>query len=163
MKKKKTNMDLAGIGRRLKDIRKKLDLRQKEFAETLDITMVTLSDIETGKKRPGSDMLFNLSGLYNVNLDFLLHGQGNMFRQGMKMDGVTVEDNAFGDNTDHVREMLWYMQNSRLAQTAFILLSQEYVYRNEFIIKGDIETQKKKREQENSGSADKKADGTLAK
>jgi hypothetical protein len=31
-----------------------------------------------------------------------------------------------------------------MAQTAFILLSQEYVYRNEFIIKGDIEIQKKK-------------------
>lgn len=159
MKKKKTNMDLVGIGNRLKDIRKKLNLRQKEFAETLDITMVTLSDIETGKKRPGSDILFNLSGLYNVNLDFLLHGQGHMFRQGAEAKGVMVEDNAFGEYTDQVREMLWYMQNSRMAQIAFILLSQEYVYRNEFIIKGDIETQKKKREQENSESADKKADG----
>jgi transcriptional regulator with XRE-family HTH domain len=161
MKKKKTNMDLVGIGRRLKDIRKKLNLRQKEFAEKMDITMVTLSDIETGKKRPGSDILFNLSELYDVNLDFLLFGQGSMFRQGMKMDGVTVEENAFGDYTDDVREMLWYMRNSRLARGGFIALTKEFAYRNSILIGHEIDLKKEKNEQETSGSVDKKAEGGI--
>lgn len=159
MKKKKTNMDLVGIGSRLKDIRKKLNLRQKEFADVLNITMVTLSDIETGKKQPGGYTLYNLSELYNVNLDFLLHGIGSMFRQVKEIDGVTIEDDAFGVLTNEVREMLWYMQNSRLARFAFITLAQEYILENGVLLKHDIDYEKEKKEQESSGSVDKKADG----
>ncbi len=159
MKKKKTKMDLVGIGSRLKDIRKKLDFTQKEFAETMTITMVTLSDVETGKKRPSSEMLFSLSKLYDVNLDFLLFGYGCMFREGADVKGVMIEDNSFGEYTDDVREMLWYMQNSRLARTAFITLTKEYIYRNWVILRRDINLQKEKNEQETSGRVVKKVDG----
>ncbi|MDQ1355546.1 MAG: hypothetical protein QG657_5856 [Acidobacteriota bacterium] len=142
-------MDLAGIGSRLKNIRKKLDFTQKEFAEILAITMVTLSDIETGKKQPGSDLLFNLAKSFEVNLDFLLFGRGCKFREGAEVKGVMIEDNSFGENTDDVREMLWYMQNSRLAQNAFITLTKEYIYRNWVILRKDINLQNNKNEQEN--------------
>lgn len=149
MEKKSITMDLEGIGARLKSIRKKLNFKQKEFSEILNITMVTLSDIETGKKRPGSDILFILTEKYKVNLDFLLRGEGYMFRQGAEAKGVMVEDNAFGDNTKDVREILWYMQHSMLARNAFITLIKEYMYRNDEILKKDIEFQKGKNEQEN--------------
>jgi transcriptional regulator with XRE-family HTH domain len=151
MKKKKTTMDLAGIGSRVKAIRKKLDCTQKEFAKIMGITMVTLSDIETGKKRPGSDLLFILSDLYNVSLNFLLHGKGKMFRLDEEIDGVFIEDNAFGDYTDDVRELLWYMQNSRLARGAFVALTKEYLFRNESLIKleTDLHKEKNKKEFEN--------------
>lgn len=145
-------MDLVGIGNRLKDIRKKLNLRQKEFAESLGITMVTLSDIETGKKQPGGCTLYNLSKLCDVNLDFLLHGIGSMFRQVKEIDGVTIEDNAFGILTNEVREMLWYMRNSSLARFAFITLAKEYIYRNRVILSQDINLQKEKNERENDGA-----------
>lgn len=159
MKKKKATIDLVGIGSRLKNIRKKLDFTQKLFAETMDITMVTLSDVETGEKRPGSDILFILSKAYNVNLDFLLHGQGCMFRQGAGVKGVMIEDNTFGEYTDDVREILWYMQNSLLVRTAFLSLTKEYMYRNRVILRKDINLQKEKNERETSGSVVKKADG----
>lgn len=150
MAKKLLKMDLAGIGTRLKDIRKKLNLRQKEFADVLNTTMVTLSDIETGKKRPGSDILFILSDVYKVNLDFLLHGQGHMFRLGAEAKGVLVDENVFGDYTKDVREMLWYMQHSMLARSAFITLTKEYIYRNEEILKKDIKLQEEKNYKEKS-------------
>lgn len=154
-------MDLAGIGSRVKAIRKILDFTQKEFAETMEITMVTLSDIETGKKRPGSDILFNLSELYDVNLDFLLFGRGDMFRHALENDEVMIGDNAFGVLTNEVREMLWYMQNSRLARFAFITLTKEYIIENGALLKYDIDSENEKKEQETSGSVDKKTDGKL--
>ncbi|MDQ1352605.1 MAG: hypothetical protein QG657_2911, partial [Acidobacteriota bacterium] len=72
MKKKKTTIDLVGIGKRLKAIRKALGLLQKDFVKVVNINMSTLSDMETGKKRPGSEMLFILSDKYRVNLHYLL-------------------------------------------------------------------------------------------
>lgn len=158
MKKKEIKMDLAGIGSRVKAIRKILDFTQKEFALTMEITMVTLSDIETGKKRPGSDILFNLSELYDVNLDFLLFGRGDMFRHALENDEVMIGDNTFGDYTDDIRELLWYMRNSRLARGGFVALAKEFMFRNEVLIKSEINV---KKERETSGSVDKKTDGKL--
>ncbi|MDQ1355072.1 MAG: hypothetical protein QG657_5381 [Acidobacteriota bacterium] len=80
MKKKKTTIDLVGIGKRMKAIRTELGLLQRDFIKVVNITMSTLSDIETGKKRPGSEILFILSDEYRVNLHYLLHGEGEMFR-----------------------------------------------------------------------------------
>jgi transcriptional regulator with XRE-family HTH domain len=148
MEKKKVNFDLPGIGDRLKAIRKNLNLKQKELAEILNTTVVTLSDIETGKKRPGIEILFILSEEYRVNPVHLLHGEGDMFRREAETKGVTIEDNLFGEYTDHVREMLWYMQHSMLARSAFLTMVKEYIYKYEKLLEKDIERQKRKDEKE---------------
>ena len=144
MEKKKVKFDLPGTGSRLKAIRKNLNLMQKEFADILDVTVVTLSDIERGKKKPGSDILFTLSEVYRVNLAYLLHGEGNMFRPEAETKGITIEDGIFGDYTDDVKEMLWYMQHSRLARSAIMTMLKEYLYRNEDLLQKDIKRQKEK-------------------
>lgn len=144
MDKKKIKYDLAGIGNRLKSIRKQLKMRQVDFASILNVTVVTLSDIETGKKRPGSEIMYILSELYRVNLAYLLHGEGDMYRPAADTKGITVEDGIFGDYTDDVKEMLWYMQNSRLARSAIITMAKEYFYRSEDLLKKDMERQKEK-------------------
>jgi transcriptional regulator with XRE-family HTH domain len=144
MDKKKIDYDLTGIGRRLKSIRKHLKLRQLEFASILNVTVVTLSDIETGKKKPGSEMLFILSEVYRVNLAYLLHGEGDMYRPTADTKGIIIEEGIFGDYTNDVKEILWYMQHSRLARSAIITMAKEYLYRNEDIVTKDLERQKEK-------------------
>lgn len=144
MDKKKIEYDLTGIGRRLKSIRKHLKLRQLEFASILNVTVVTLSDIETGKKKPGSEMMFILSKIYRVNLAYLLHGEGDMYRPTADTKGIIIEEGIFGDYTHDVKEALWYMQYSRLARSAIITMAKEYLYRNEEIIKKDLDRQKEK-------------------
>jgi transcriptional regulator with XRE-family HTH domain len=144
MSKKKIEYDLTGIGHRLKAIRKHLKLRQLEFAAILNVTVVTLSDIETGKKKPGSEMLFILSEVYRVNLAYLLHGEGDMHRPIADTKGIIIEDGIFGDYTNDVKEILWYMQHSRLARSAIIATAKEYIYRNEDIVTKDLERQKEK-------------------
>jgi transcriptional regulator with XRE-family HTH domain len=142
MKKKKTTIDQVSIGNRVKAIRKALGLLQKDFVKVVNINMSTLSDIETGKKRPGSEMLFILSDEYRVNLHYLLHGEGEMFRQEKPLSGIAFADGTFGEYTEDVKELLWYLQHSRLARGGIIAMSKEFCYRNSALIKSEIQNKK---------------------
>lgn len=144
MDKKKIKYDMIGMGNRLKSIRKQLKLRQVDFAAILNVTVVTLSDIETGKKRPGSEIMYILSEVYRVNLAYLLHDEGDMYRPAADTKGITIEEGIFGDYTNDVKEILWFMQHSRLARSAIITMAKEYLYRSEDILAKDLERQKEK-------------------
>ncbi|MCU0286492.1 MAG: helix-turn-helix domain-containing protein [Acidobacteria bacterium] len=150
MKKKAVDIDLQAVGSRIKAIRKKLQLMQRDFVKIVNITMSTLSDIETGKKRPGSEMLFILSDVYQVNLHYILHGEGEMFRTGKEVSGITIADNIFGEYTDDFKEILWYMQHSLLFRAAVIVFGKDYLLRNELLIERDIRRKEEKnKEMEN--------------
>ncbi len=139
------NMDIKQIGWRIKGIRNSLQMKQKEFAKTLETSVTNLSDVETGKKKPGFDLVYLLSSRHQVDLVYLLHGEGQPFRgQGGATGGPRREKPAgpdldFGMHTRDVEELLWYMKNSRLALTALISMCKEYLYRNESIIRKDIQ------------------------
>ncbi len=66
------------IGERIKLIRKKLNLTQKEFGDLLGIPLTMVSKYETGTNKPSSDILSKLGEL-KVNLNWLLTGEGEMF------------------------------------------------------------------------------------
>lgn len=154
MKKKKVEIDLPGIGDRMKAIRKRLGLMQRDFIKIVNITMSTLSDIETGKKRPSSEILFILSDVYKVNLHYLLHGEGDMFRSGAEegISGITLADDIFGEYTDDFKEILWYMKHSLLARAAIIVMAKEYCLKNEEMLKKEM----KKKEEKNKDKKEKK-------
>lgn len=150
MKKKSISIDLPAIGKRVKAIRKKLELMQRDFVKIINVNMATLSDIETGKKRPGSEMLYILSDVYRVNLHYLLHGEGEMFRSEKEVTGITVPDNIFGEYTDDFKEIFWYMEHSLLFRAAVIVFGKDYLLRNELLIAKDIKRiEEKNKEMEN--------------
>ncbi len=64
---------------RLKSLRKKLGFNQGEFAEKLRISQTYYSEIERGSKGFSATVLLSLYAL-NVNLDWLIGGEGEMFR-----------------------------------------------------------------------------------
>ncbi len=64
---------------RLKLLRKNLGFSQAEFAEKLGISQTFLSDIEKGKKGFSANILLSLLRL-NVNLDWFIGGEGEIFR-----------------------------------------------------------------------------------
>lgn len=68
------------IGKRLKMLRKSLNLNQEDFAKQIGMSSVSfISEIETGKKSFGSDFLYSLkSKMPMVNLNWLLSGEGEM-------------------------------------------------------------------------------------
>ena len=72
---------LSSPGRRLKHLRKQLNLRQKNFAEELQISQSTLSQIENDYYRPSFESLNRLTHLFDVNCNWLIAGTGHPFRQ----------------------------------------------------------------------------------
>ena len=59
------------LSMRIKELRTSKNLTQKEFAETLNISTVSVSSYETGVKTPSLDMIINISKRYNVSIDWL--------------------------------------------------------------------------------------------
>ncbi len=64
---------------RLLELRKYFDLTQKSFAETLGLTQGNYNRYEKGKVEPAYSVLNNISNKYNVNLNWLSNGTGEMF------------------------------------------------------------------------------------
>ena len=67
------NLDLAD---RLKKIRLELNLKQKEIAAELKISKATYSEVEGGNYNPNFNLIENIVLKYNVNLYYLLFGEG---------------------------------------------------------------------------------------
>lgn len=60
------------FAKRLRDLREKNNLQQKELAKELDVLEATISMWETGKRVPYSDMLIKLANFFDVSVDYLL-------------------------------------------------------------------------------------------
>lgn len=60
------------ISSRIKELRKNLGLTQNQFAESLNISTVSISSYETGAKTPSLDMIINMAKTYNVSADWLI-------------------------------------------------------------------------------------------
>jgi transcriptional regulator with XRE-family HTH domain len=127
---------LMAIGSRIIDIRKKLRINQKEFAASLDMSPSYLSTIENGNGNPCVGFFFRLSMTYNVNLNYLIHGTGNMFiKQEIKKP---FEKKDFADGIETVEDMLWLMENSTLFKATVIGFSNKFFYENERTIKRSL-------------------------
>jgi transcriptional regulator with XRE-family HTH domain len=87
MSRKKSIYDKK-ICERIKELRSKLAFTGIEFAEKVGISQGYLSDIENIKAFPGKTLLLAISYIYNVNIDWLLTGEGEMIRKPGEKFGV---------------------------------------------------------------------------
>lgn len=67
------------IGNRFKQIRKLLSKSQEQLATELDVTKQAISNIETCKSFPSIQLLYKLCHDYDVNINYLLTGNGEIF------------------------------------------------------------------------------------
>lgn len=67
------------IGDRLKVIREHLKLSQNQFVEVFNIKQATLSKYERNDLSIPDELKMKLMTEYNINLNWLLTGQGSMF------------------------------------------------------------------------------------
>lgn len=63
------------LGKRLNQIRKDRALSQQAFAAMLDTSSGYISEIEQGKKMPGSEFLLSLWRVFGVDLNWFLTGE----------------------------------------------------------------------------------------
>lgn len=66
-------------GERVNEVRKSLDLTLEKFGEKLGVTKTTISRIEKGVNNLTDQMAISICREYNVNYDFLMYGEGEMF------------------------------------------------------------------------------------
>ncbi len=64
---------------RIAELIKALGIRKKEFAENIGISTGNLSDWLRGKTEPSARAFTRIYEKYNVNLNWLIAGQGPMF------------------------------------------------------------------------------------
>lgn len=67
------------LGKRFKDFRKKLNLTQAKLAEALSCKQATIADYEKGRITPSAKILNIMVENYNLNVNWLLTGEGPMF------------------------------------------------------------------------------------
>jgi transcriptional regulator with XRE-family HTH domain len=129
----------AEVGRRLKDIRRALDISQKDFAARIDVTGSLLSEIESGKVKAGYNFLIAIAREYRINPTWVLLEEGEMFLNKDHHSDVTMNGNEFGAQTVQVKEMLWYLKHSPLVQSTVLSFVSKFLYENEQSIRKDIE------------------------
>lgn len=64
---------------RVKEIRKTLDLTMEKFGEKLGVGKTAVSNIESGNRNLTEQMSKAICREYNVNYDYLMYGEGEMF------------------------------------------------------------------------------------
>ena len=130
------NLDKKAVGQRMKSVRKKLGLRQKDLAPILKISMASLSDIESGKSLPRHDAIYNLSLQYNVNIYYLLNGEGEMFQTDSFIR--VVESGVFGIHTEFLKEFYRYFTDSSLVRYEMMSYFRELLLEKDKLIEKDI-------------------------
>lgn len=91
-------------GNRLKEIRRELNLSQQDVCIEAEISRSYLSDFENGYRRPTAKYLEYLHDRYDVNLNYIFHGENSMFRKG-----TSNCPPDFGDNQGDVNKLLCLM------------------------------------------------------
>ena len=125
------------LGKRVKLVRNKLGLKQKDFAKILKMSGGALSEIESGKYKPGHDFFYMISKEFNVNLYYLIFGEGEMFTDPAKeLTGLEAEN-------EDVRQLFFYFERSKLVRYYILGYFNKIFFENKNIIDKEVEEQKK--------------------
>lgn len=134
----KTNS--VDIGNRIKNIRKVVSLSQKEFARKLGVSASTLSELESGKYKPGIELLIKLKNEFNINLHHVIFGEGDIFINPILSS--YNRSNAFAVNPEDVREFLYYFEHSTIMQYHLLGVFKSKMVHDGIAIKKEIQRKK---------------------
>ncbi len=95
--------DKAGIGKRIKEIRKENHLTQKEFADKIGYSERQIYCIETRKSNTSDAFIKKVSSTFSVNYSWIISGKGNKEIEKMKVREELIE--WLENNPDVIREL----------------------------------------------------------
>jgi len=79
------------IGSRLREFRKAMKFTQKDLAKNLNTSTGYIADIESEKTMPGGQSLALLNKNFNINLNWLLTGKGEMLNRETPGDEYWIQ------------------------------------------------------------------------
>lgn len=101
------------LNERVRLLRNNLAISQQEFSHAIGTTPTTLSRIEQGHAIPRKSTIQNICKAYNISIEWLLHGKGEMLLPGRTInpEQVNWKDEAYSalknHNEDLKKEIEW--------------------------------------------------------
>ncbi|NIM15990.1 MAG: helix-turn-helix domain-containing protein [Candidatus Aminicenantes bacterium] len=142
---KETHPELAMLGQRIKEIRLRLgNMSQREFAREIGLSHSYMSGVEKGRNSPGFSFYYNIATKFKVSLYYLFFGKGDIF---LENEGHIPEihlETTFGTDSAEIKEMLWYMEHSKLVRHSILSVFAKFLYENQENIVKDIQRTKEK-------------------
>jgi transcriptional regulator with XRE-family HTH domain len=132
------------IGKKLKAVRLRLKVKQKEMAEAVQIQPSYLCAIESGKINPGPDIIVRIASTYKINLNYLFLNEPGMF---IKKNDEIVEINL-SEEVDSLEKFIWLFENSVHVRSLLINTLNRALYTDMDIVIRDIERKKAKEKKE---------------
>ncbi len=119
------------IGRRIEKVRTHLGLNQVSFAKRLGTSQGVISNYEKGARAPSIKFLKNLREIFQVNINWLLTGEGPMFLEEREGRGkvVNFEDKRLKQMFEYLRER-WEaadLEGRRIIELEFSRAFHDYV------------------------------------
>jgi len=132
--KKQTSSEL---GQRLHDLRLALGLKQKDMAREAGLNSGYLSELISGKRdNPGIDIIIKIAIRFNVNLNYLLLGEGEMFLPDK--DEVLKKEKELKLDLDNIDDLYRLMKISKVVKNSVMGQAVKVCIDNEKTIKKEI-------------------------
>lgn len=139
--------ELAEIGQRLKQVRKYLDIQQNTMADNLGITAAYLSEIEKGKSTPSGELFLKITKTYNISLEYLFLGRGDMIYPSKPNESFT-----FDPDIDSIEKLTWMMRKSKYFNSLILNTAQRLMLEQEEVIIKSLSISEKPKKKESSTS-----------
>lgn len=82
---------IYGLPQKLKALRLKYRLSQKQVSDRIGVSPSIISGYETGERTPSTEVLLALSHLYRCSTDYLLGKNENASNNTISLDGMTEQ------------------------------------------------------------------------
>ena len=93
-------------GERIREVRTSLGLTLEKFGAALNVTKVSVSNVETGRNALSDRMCADVCRVYNVDEMWLRTGEGEMFRRLTRRQQIArFAGEVAGDDPDSFRSL----------------------------------------------------------
>lgn len=127
-KQSKFSIDLVETGKRFKAFRKSLHLTTTDLVEATGLSMGMISETEAGRNKPSPTLLLALYLKYDLNINWLLTGEGEMRAARV---GVGPRRDEHGEPVMDMSTLLWYMEHVPLVRHNMLGYFARFYYENE--------------------------------
>ena len=84
-------IDKEQIGGRVKEVRERLGLSQRNFADLIGFHKNQVGNVELGKSIPSEEFLISIAKKFNISISWLKTGEGEMKITGDPVDARLIE------------------------------------------------------------------------
>jgi len=131
------------FGRRIREIREALNLKEKEFAETLNLSYSYYNQIENGNGNPGLDFFYDLIEKYHINMEYLFHGRGEIT---FDSKGEPVSLAELKSKIDSIDKLVWVSEHSQTFRMSILAKAHRIIMADGEYIKKEIKQELEKKQ-----------------